>query len=66
MTKTADDFSRTFYPFLHGDEKQSRELTEGLRFSLAEKVRESVGVKSKFFEENADAILAASLAMAKA
>ena len=80
MTKTADDFSRSFYPFLHKGERASHEaqpgsaaalqcppeLMEELRFSLAEKTRESVEVKVRFFEENRDAILAASLALAKA
>ena len=37
-----------------------------LRFSLIEKARESAAVKSRFFEGNQDAILEASLAMAKA
>ena len=66
MSKPSDDFSRTFYPFLHGNNKEPQELIEGLRFSLLEKARESVDVKSKFFEENKDTILAASLALARA
>jgi D-sedoheptulose 7-phosphate isomerase len=60
-----DEFSRTFYPFLHEGDKKSPELTEELRFSLLEKVRESDEVRAKFFAENSDAILAASLAMAR-
>ncbi|MBC7929284.1 MAG: SIS domain-containing protein [Rubrivivax sp.] len=60
------DFSRAFYPFLHADERRPLELMDELSFSLLEKVRESVEVKSKFFEENKDTILAASLLMAKA
>lgn len=63
---SAEDFSRAFYPFLHEDERRPQELMEELRFSLLEKVRESVEVKSKFFEEHKDTVLAASLAMAKA
>jgi D-sedoheptulose 7-phosphate isomerase len=66
MAKTAEDFSRAFYPFLHEESKQPQELMEELSFSLLEKARESVEVKSKFFAENKDAILAASLQMAKA
>jgi D-sedoheptulose 7-phosphate isomerase len=65
MTKSAEDFSRSFYPFLHEGDKEPQELMEELRFSLLEKARESVEVKSKFFEENKDAILAASLQIAK-
>jgi D-sedoheptulose 7-phosphate isomerase len=67
MSKAAsDDFSRAFYPFLHDDEKKPQELMEQMRFSLMEKAKESVEVKSKFFEENKDTILAASLVVAKA
>jgi D-sedoheptulose 7-phosphate isomerase len=65
MAKTVEDFSRAFYPFLHEDDKKPQDLQEELRFSLLEKVRESVEVKQRFFQENADAILDASLAMAK-
>src|ERR1051325_7571071 len=65
MAKTIDDFSRSFYPFLHEDDKKPEDLQEELRFSLLEKARESVEVKQRFFQENADAILEASLAMAK-
>ena len=65
MAKTVEDFSRAFYPFLHEDDKKPEDLQEELRFSLLEKARESVEVKQRFFQENADAILEASLAMAK-
>lgn len=66
MTKNIEDFSRAFYSFLHEDERKPPELTEELRFSLLEKVRESDEVRAKFFEENAEAILAASLKLARA
>jgi D-sedoheptulose 7-phosphate isomerase len=66
MTKAAEDFSRAFYPFLHGNEKEPQALMEELRFSLLEKARESVDVKTRFFQENKDTILQASLAIAKA
>jgi D-sedoheptulose 7-phosphate isomerase len=66
MGKAAEDFSRSFYPFLHETEKKPQELMESLRFSLLEKARESVDVKARFFEDNKDTILAASLSMAKA
>ena len=66
MAKSADDFTRAFYPFLHDDDRPPEELIAQMRFSLMEKARESVEVKSKFFEENATSILDASLAMAKA
>lgn len=60
------DFSRSFYPFLHEDDKDPQELMEELRFSLLEKARESVDVKTRFFEDNKDTILAASLQIARA
>ena len=66
MAKEIEDFSRAFYPFLHEDDLPSQELMEELSFSLMEKARESVAVKTRFFEENKDAILAAALQMAKA
>ncbi|MBA3240253.1 MAG: SIS domain-containing protein [Acidobacteria bacterium] len=64
--ESGKDFSRAFYPFLHADERKPQELMDELRFSLLEKTRESVEVKSKFFAENKDTILAASLQIAKA
>lgn len=66
MTKPLEDFSQAFYPFLHEEEKKPQDLLEELRFSLVEKARESAEVKGRFFEENKDAILRASLAIARA
>ena len=66
MTKAIEDFSQSFYPFLHEENAKPQELGEELRFSLMEKVRESVEVKQKFFEENADEILEAALCLARA
>jgi len=67
MSKPAiDDFSRSFYPFLHEDQERPEELKEALAFSLLEKARQSVEVKTTFFTENKDAIIAASLDLAKA
>src|ERR1043165_3654525 len=67
MSKEAsEDFSRAFYPFLHEENKKPQDLMEDLRFSLMEKVRESVDVKASFFEKHKDTVLAASLEMAKA
>src|SRR5215813_925201 len=61
-----DNFSRAFYPFLHDEGTDDGKLLESLGFSLLEKARESVEIKTKFFADNKDAILAASLQMAKA
>ncbi|HEY6332780.1 MAG TPA: SIS domain-containing protein [Blastocatellia bacterium] len=66
MSDRLEDFSRSFYPFLHKDSIKPRELLDELRFSLIEKARESVEVKSRFFEENQETIVQASLAMARA
>ena len=67
MTKPdVDNFSRAFYPFLHEERTIDRKLMVDLGFSLLEKARESVEVKTKFFADNKDAILSASLRMAKA
>lgn len=65
MGKAAEDFSRSFYPFLHETEKAPQDLMAELRFSLMEKARESVDVKNRFFEEQKDTILAASLMLAR-
>src|SRR5262245_43519462 len=73
MSETAENFSKTFYPFLHDDEKR-REGGDGLpdsfidelSYALVAKARESAEVKTHFFEENKEAILQASLAMARA
>src|ERR1700755_3399275 len=61
-----DEFSRTFYPFLHEGDRKSPGLTEELRFSLLGKVRERDEVRASLLSDNSDAILAASLRMAKA
>jgi D-sedoheptulose 7-phosphate isomerase len=70
MSQALDDFSRAFYPFLHEESRTPQEfpqeLMDELRFSLMEKVRESVEVKQRFFEENCEVILAASFRMAQA
>ena len=67
MSKPAiDDFSRSFYPFLHEDQKKPEELTAQMAFSLLEKARESAEVKTRFFKANKETIIAASLDMAKA
>lgn len=66
MSKTLDDFSRSFYPFLHDEQKRPEDLQEELTFSLLEKVRESVAVKTIFFEANKETIIAASVDLAKA
>lgn len=65
MTKSIDDFSKTFYPFLHEESKEPQGLMDELRFSLLEKARESVEVKQQFFETNKDEILNTSLALAR-
>lgn len=63
--ESAKDFSRAFYPFLHEEARAGGEIESELRFSLLEKARESVEVKNRFFEANADVILSASRALAE-
>jgi len=66
MTKsTLDNFSRSFYPFLHEEKSNSESLLTDLGFSVLEKARESAEVKTEFFAQNKDTILAASLALAR-
>jgi len=57
MTKPLEDFSQSFYPFLHEASERPQELTDELRFSLMQKARESVEVKERFFEQNKYGIL---------
>ncbi|HEY6118614.1 MAG TPA: SIS domain-containing protein [Pyrinomonadaceae bacterium] len=66
MSKTINDFSKAFYPFLHEDDKRPEELMAELRFSLLEKANESAEIKKSFFQDNKDTILDASLVLAKA
>ena len=66
MTKpTLDNFSRSFYPFLHEEKSESESLLNDLGFSLLEKARESAEVKTEFFAKNKETILASSLALAR-
>jgi len=66
MSKTTEQFSRAFYPFLHGNQAESQDLMAELRFSLMQKAHESADVKTKFFEGNKETVLAVSLAIARA
>jgi D-sedoheptulose 7-phosphate isomerase len=66
MSNKLQNFSEVFYPFLHEDDKPPQELIAALKFSLLEKARDSAEIKIRFFQENQESILAASLAIAKA
>jgi len=66
MTRSVDDFSRTFYPFLHADDRAPQELMEGLRLSLVEKGRESAEMKRRFFADQQEAIVRVALKLAQA
>ena len=61
-----DNFSRAFYPFLHDEQADDGTLMPDLGFSLLEKARESAEVKTRFFTDNKDTILNASLQLARA
>src|SRR5438128_265468 len=65
MSKSSDDFSRAFYPFLHEVNKKPSDLISDLKFSLLEKARESAETKTRFFQEHQETILSASLSIAK-
>jgi D-sedoheptulose 7-phosphate isomerase len=65
MSTQADEFSQSFYPFLHAAERQPRALLAELQFSLLEKARESSTVKQRFFEANQETILRTALALAQ-
>ena len=66
MSDAVDEFTRAFYGFSREEGKRPEDVMEELGFSLLEKARESMSVKQRFFEENRDQILAASLALARA
>lgn len=72
MSKPSEDFSKTFYPFLREGEKLGEgheghdSFMDDLSHTLVAKARESAEVKTRFFDENRETILRASLAMARA
>ena len=66
MHDSQNDFSQTFYPFLHENGKQPQDLMKELSFSLVVKACESVDVKQQFFRDNQEQILQAALALARA
>jgi len=63
--KSSENFSRSFYPFLHEDAQKPQNIMEDLRFSLMEKAREGIETKTKFFEENTEQILELSHRLAR-
>jgi len=72
MSELPEDFSKTFYPFLR-EGAGGREDHEGhdnlmgeLSSALVAKAHESAEIKKRFFEENKETILQASLVMARA
>ena len=54
----------TLYPFLHGQTQDADALAQGLRESLRQKADESVATKRRFFEDNAEAVIAVAEAIA--
>jgi D-sedoheptulose 7-phosphate isomerase len=62
----SEDFSRTFYPFLHAEETTGAGLFDELRNSLNEKARDSADIKQRFFADNQETIVQAALALARA
>ena len=72
MSNQSEEFSKTFYPFLQegasrGEDREGHDSLMGeLSHTIVAKARESARVKERFFEENKETILQASLAMARA
>lgn len=61
---TADPTLQSLYPFLYGGRPDAAGVQAGLRQSLRQKAEESVQVKRRFFEDNADAVVATAEAIA--
>src|SRR5215813_3182525 len=72
MSEVPEDFSKTFYPFLREggggrEDQEGRDNLMGeLSSALVAKAHESAEIKKRFFEENKETILQASLVMARA
>ncbi|SMF30616.1 D-sedoheptulose 7-phosphate isomerase [Tistlia consotensis] len=64
MTSIAEDTLGSLYPFLYGERRDERDLAAGLVESLRRKAGDSVEVKRRFFEENAEAVVAVARAIA--
>lgn len=62
---TADTALKALYPFLHGHKQDERALQSALIESLRQKAAQSVEVKSDFFAENAEAVVAVARAIAE-
>jgi D-sedoheptulose 7-phosphate isomerase len=58
------DALQGLYPFLHGRKQDAARLDQALLESVLEKARDSVETKSRFFELNAAAVVAAARALA--
>ena len=59
-----DSTLEDLYPFLYGHKQDAESLQAGLMESLRQKAGQSVAVKQKFFQENAEAVVAAARAIA--
>jgi D-sedoheptulose 7-phosphate isomerase len=61
----SSDALAQLYPFLHGPRQDAASLDAALLTSIADKARDGRDVSTRFFAEHADALLAASRALAR-
>lgn len=61
----ADNTLESLYPFLHGKRQDADALDAALRESVRQKVETGIRVKQRFFNENADELLAVAHALAQ-
>jgi len=62
---TDDSTLEALYPFLHGRKQDDRAVQSGLMESVRQKAEHSVETKSRFFEDNAEAVVAVARAIAE-
>lgn len=61
---TADTTLESLYPFVHGRKQDESDLQDSLIESLRQKADHSVEVKRRFFEDNAERVVAVARAIA--
>ena len=62
---TDDSPLETLYPFLHGRRQDDGAVQSGLMESVRQKAEHSVETKSRFFKDNAEAVVAVARAIAE-
>ncbi len=64
-THANDDALAGLYPFLSGKRQDADKMQAALLESIRQKAAESIAIKQRFFDENAQAIIAAAQAVAQ-